>query len=163
VITTGPSRGQYLEATGRIDEIDIVDYRPADPGWGSTMSVSQFCDGSGAAQNVPPGPALQPRVCNPGDHTFSGNDLGVAPHVRATSGSYTTPDGPYSQQVTQGNVVAPGTTGAGGLASTLGQTIASAGAGHGLGLVLVDGDLDLWIPIFDAAGHYQSLATFTAA
>src|SRR5262249_35927757 len=44
LITSGPHQGQYLEATGKIRQVTIVDTRPADTGWTATGAVSQFCN-----------------------------------------------------------------------------------------------------------------------
>lgn len=153
LITTGPHAGQYLQATGQLRQVMIVDTRPADTGWTATGQVTDFSDGT---------------------HTFSGDNLGWAPKaVHAFSQPFTSPDGAYSMAPAKGANVAPGTvpglhSGSTSSTDTLvsgsvpGQTLAYANALHGLGLAQLDADLTLWIPVFDQAGHYSAVITLTA-
>jgi hypothetical protein len=172
LITTGPKAGQYLEATGAINELTVVDYRDVGTAWTATGAVSQFCDGSGAATPVngnagltpAPNPSIipnvpGPRACQVGDKHFSGDDLGITPRVKRFSAPITSPDGTYTMLVDQGSPVLPGTVG--GLGG-LGVPLANAhNAGSRLGMALIDGDLDLMIPVIDQSGHYQATFTFT--
>jgi hypothetical protein len=153
LVTTGPHAGQYLQATGQMRQVMIVDTRPADTGWTATGAVSNFDNGV---------------------QTFSGNDLGWAPKpVHAFSQPFVSPDGPYSMAPAKGVTVAPGTTPGLGTGTTTstdtlvagsvpGQTLAFALTGHGLGLAQLDADLTLWIPVFNQAGHYTAILTLTA-
>ena len=153
LITSGPHSGQYLQATGQMRQVMIVDTRPADTGWTATGQVTNFSDGV---------------------HTFNGDNLGWTPKtVHAYSQPFVSPDGPYSMVPAKGATVAPGTvpglhSGTTTSTDTLvsgsvpGQTLAYANTGHGLGLAQLDADLLLWIPIQDQAGHYSAVLTLTA-
>jgi hypothetical protein len=153
LVTSGPHAGQYLQASGQMRQVMIVDTRPADTGWTATGQVTDFSDGV---------------------HTFSGDNLGWTPRdVHAFSQPFISPDGPYSMAPTKGGSVTPGTVPGlhgGSTASTdtlvsgsvPGQTLAYANTGHGLGLAQLDADLLLWIPVFDQAGHYTAVLTLTA-
>lgn len=150
LVTSGPNAGAFLQATGKMAQVYVVDYRNADAGWTATGQVDQFCDGSG----VPTGPAnnnpaAAPRECLVGDNTFSGNRLGWTPKVRrATPG----------MAVTAGPLVNPG-----GNLGAAPQTLASAPAGQGLGMARLDADFNLLIPVAVDGGNYQSTLTLTVA
>jgi hypothetical protein len=165
LITSGPMQGQYFQATGLMRQVVLVDTRSdVDQGWSVTGQVSDFSDGG---------------------HSFSGNDLGWKPKGDANRHplhGYSqpilgSPDGSYTMNPTTGLLVAPGTTGTGGLglsgttgnhdasqgASTIpGQTLAFADAHGGLGLARLDADLTLLIPVQDQPGHYSATLTITA-
>jgi len=154
LITSGPHAGQYLQATGQLRQVMIVDTRPGDTGWTATGVMGTFSDGSG--------------------HTFSGDNLGWSPKtVHAYSQPFTSPDGPYSMAPAKGGLVLPATIGGLGTGTTAsndslvaspvpGKTLAFANGGHGLGLAQLDADLTLWIPVFKVAGHYTGVLTLTA-
>jgi len=154
LITSGPHAGQYLQATGQLRQVMIVDTRPADTGWTATGVMGTFNDGSG--------------------HTFSGDNLGWSPKtVHAYSQPFVSPDGPYSMSPAKGGLVLPATIGGLGTGSTSstdtntpgstpGQTLAYTNSGHGLGLAQLDADLTLWIPVFKVAGTYTGILTLTA-
>ena len=44
LITTGPQAGQFLAASGDLQEVTIVDNRDQDPGWTATGSLGTFTD-----------------------------------------------------------------------------------------------------------------------
>jgi hypothetical protein len=154
VITSGPHAGQYLQATGQLRQVMIVDTRPADTGWTATGVMGTFSDGSG--------------------HSFSGDDLGWSPKtVHAFSQPIVSPDGNYTMAPAKGGLVLPATIGGLGTGTTTsndtlvtgsvpGQTLAYAPSGQGLGLAQLDADLTLYIPVFKTAGHYTGVLTLTA-
>jgi hypothetical protein len=152
LLTTGPHAGQYLQATGELRQVMIVDTRPSDPGWTATGQVSSFSNGT---------------------QTFSGDDLAWTPQqVHAFSAAFASPDGSYSMAPTAGASFPPGTPALGTLTSTStdtsapgtfgGATLAYANTGHGLGLAALDANLLLWIPVFNNAGTFSATLTLTA-
>lgn len=153
LITSGPHRGQYFQATGQLRQVTVVDTRPADTGWTATGQVTNFSDGS---------------------HSFSGDNLGWTPkNVHAFSSAFTSPDGSYSMAPAKGAAVTAGSVPglhSGSSSSTdssvagpiPGQTLAYAISPHGLGLAKLDADFLLWIPVQDQAGHYSAVLTLTA-
>ena len=158
LVTSGPNSGKYLEAIGKMAQVYIVDYRSTDAGWDATGQVDQFCDGSGAPSGpANDEPALAPRACDtvaPGlDNTFSGNQLGWTPKARRVDGGTVS-----ALNMTVGSLVTPGT--ALGLQSAP-QTLAVAGPGEGLGVVRMDADLTLWIPVAVPGGDYQTTLTLS--
>jgi hypothetical protein len=139
LITSGPLAGQYFTATGRLNEVTVVDTRDQDTQWTVTGSVSAFTT-TGSS--------------------FSGDYLGWTPVVTSDSG--TTMAG-YNQVVAPGAAVnpnfVPGTPG-GALATS--KTLASALAGQGLGIATLDARLKLFIPLTAKNGTYTAILTFTA-
>jgi hypothetical protein len=108
---------------------------------------------------------------------FSGDNLGWTPKtITSFSQPFTAPGEPtYNMVPNKGAIVHPATafglgTGSTGVTDTLsglpattaGQTLAYAFAGHGLGIAALDADLDLWIPVQKPAGTYNAVLTFTA-
>ncbi len=138
LITAGVFAGQYFEASGRINQVTLVDTRDSDTLWTVNGTMSPFSNGTGS--------------------TFSGNYLGWSPQVTSVSGM--TFDG-YTQVATPGASVAPtGTAGTAGLGTA--KVLASAAAGHGLGIATLDSRLKLLIPLTAKNGTYTGTLTFTA-
>ncbi|MCU1392686.1 MAG: hypothetical protein JWM34_1114 [Ilumatobacteraceae bacterium] len=135
LVTSGTLAGQYYAASGRINQVTVLDTRDTDSGWTVNGNASAFSDGI---------------------DSFSGNYLGWTPQV--TSDSAATSAG-YDQTVLPGATVLPTT--ATGLATP--HTLSSAAAGKGLGIATMDARLKLLIPVTAANGHYTSTLTFTAA
>jgi hypothetical protein len=133
LVTAGPLAGAYFEATGRINQITVVDTRDADRGFSVNGVVSDFVDGS---------------------DTFPGSLLGWSPVM--TDDSDVNLDG-YDQLVVAGAVVPPGA--GGGL--SLPRSLAAASNGRGLGVAVLDARLKLLIPVTADAGTYTATLTFT--
>ena len=151
LITSGPEAGKWLEATGKMDQVYIVDYRAADPGWSATGQADAFCAGSGPLTSGPADgePAAAPLACNLGDATFSANQLGWAPKIRRQGGGTLVATAGATQNPTAGLGAA--------------KPLATAAAGTGLGVARVDADLLLWIPVTSPAGNYQSTLNLTVS
>jgi len=153
LITNGPQRGQFFDATGELRQVMIVDTRTADTGWTAVGQVSSFTNGT---------------------NTFSGDTLGWQPlPIHAFSQPFTFPGGSYSMSPANGGIIQPDTLpglSTGTTASTdttvpgsvPGATLAFAGPGHGLGLAQVDANLHVQIPIVEAPGNYSATLTLTA-
>ena len=150
LVTSGPHAGQYLQADGVLNQVYIVDYRPADTGWTVTGQMAAFSDGA--------------------SHTFSGDALGWQPRVATAS---TVLAGYNSLVSTAGGVVQPATTGGLGTGTTTstdslqpgsaqGRTLAFANSGSGLGLARLDALLSLAVPLHLPAGTYTGILTLTA-
>jgi hypothetical protein len=146
-ITSGAGAGQFFQATGPLNQLTVVDTRDTDPGFAVDGVMGQFSNGT---------------------DSFGGGQLGWHPIVTSTTPSFTTTDGSsYTQTVAAGGDVAPNTQdSAGGLgssgASGNGETLASAAAGHGLGIAKLDANLTLWIPVFAQNGTYTGTLTISA-
>jgi hypothetical protein len=136
LITTGARAGQYFTATGRINQVTVVDTRDTDPGWTLNGTMSDFVNGS---------------------NSFSGNKLGWVPVM--TDDSDATLD-LYNQNVTAGAVRNPAAE-----SSTTGlktaQPLASAPVGAGLGIATLDARLKLFIPLTAKNGTFTGTLTFT--
>jgi hypothetical protein len=133
LITSGDRAGQYFTATGRINQITVVDTRDTDPGWTLNGTMSNFVNGS---------------------DSFSGNYLGWNPQV--TDDSDATLAG-YNQTVTAGGALAPALST--GLATA--KPLASAPAASGLGIATLDARLKLFIPVTAKNGTFTGTLTFT--
>ena len=135
LITSGTEAGKYFAATGRLNEVTIVDTRDADAGWVLSGSMTNFTSGS---------------------NSFSGNYLGWSP-VR-TSDSGVTLEG-YDQNATGGPTIIPAfSTGL----FTSSQTLGSAAPNVGLGIAVFDARLKLLIPVTANAGNYNATLTLSA-
>lgn len=134
-VASGPLAGQYYAASGFLNQVTVSDTRDTDTGWTVNGTMGTFTVGGGGA-------------------TFSGNQLGWTPSV--TSDSAITLAG-YDQIATPGANVLPAT--AAGLGN--GKPLASAAAGHGLGIASFDARLKLLIPVAARAGTYTGTLTFT--
>lgn len=159
LITQGPQAGKYFEATGRIAQFYVVDYRSTNAGWTAQGQVSDFCDGSGGPDTGAPAhlnPAPAPDVCQVGDPKFSGNNLGWTPRLRFFQGGAGDSFNPAEPMVvTQAGSLNPVGS---GLADAP-KTLASTTAGAGLGVARIDADLRLWIPVEVDSGAYQASLT----
>jgi hypothetical protein len=143
LLTSGDLAGQYYAADGALNEVTVVDTREGDLGWTVKGSI----------------PSLNNGGSNPED-TFSGNLVGWSPVVSST----TDPIGAstYDQIVADGADVVPGTAGAGGLASPLGQTLATAAPTAGLGIAVLDARIKVLIPVSNSNGFYEGILTLNA-
>jgi hypothetical protein len=137
LITEGSLAGQYYSATGALDEVTLVDTRDVDAGW--TVNA-----------------ALPSLVEEDGD-TFSGDLVGFNPVVSSTSdpvGAST-----YDQIATAGTATLPGAVG--GLSN--GQVWATAAAGSGLGVAVLDARVNVLIPVSNDAGTYIGTLEITVS
>ena len=146
LLTQGDYAGNYFAATGRINQITIVDTRDTDAGWTLNGRMSAFT--------------------GPGGETFSGNHLGWDPEK--TWDSAATLAG-YDMTVTAGTArqpVAPSSTAGLGDASNetnnlLAKALAKANTGAGLGMAVIDARVRLLVPVTVNAGTYTGTLTFT--
>lgn len=139
LVTSGALAGQYYTANGVLNEVTVVDTRDVDAGWTVSGTMSDFASGN---------------------DSFSGNYLGWVPKV--TSDSDATGTG-YDQTVTPGPTVLPGegVSAGTGMGSAGGQVLASANAGEGLGIAVLDARLLLLIPVDANAGSYDGILALT--
>ncbi len=134
LLTTGAQAGQFFKATGAINAITVVDTRDTDGGWTVQGSVTNFTDG--------------------GSNSFSGNYLGWTPAVTTSTPASITG---YTQVVSAGAAVTPAKlTGL----NAAKKPLASAAAGHGLGIAVLAAPLTLLIPIEAISGNYSATLTF---
>jgi hypothetical protein len=141
LVTSGNLAGQYYAASGRLNQVTVVDTRDLDNGWSIAGRMGPFV-GSNPA------------------NTFSGNYLGWTPKVTSDSAA----TGGYDQVVTAGTAVAPGTgipTGS-GMAAAGGKTLASAAAGNGVGIAVLDARIKLLIPVSANADTYTGILTLSS-
>lgn len=144
--------GQFFAASGRLDQITVVDTRDADPGWSVVAAASDFTA--------------------PGGKTFSGAQLGWTPVVTSFSGSFTDPLGAtYTQLVYPGAAAAPNDPTViplGGVVSPRTLLYAEPGAGTpsnrtgGRGIAVADARVKLLIPVTALSGTYEATLTITA-
>ncbi len=138
-ILDGPLAAQYFAASGALNEVTVVDMRPVDPGWIVTASITDFTSN--------------------GD-SFSGNFLGWTPVV--TEDSPPLAGSGYDQVVSAGPPVLPGTgTSSGQGLGDGGRVLASAQAGEGNGMAVLDARLRLLAPVDAAPGEYRARLTLT--
>ncbi len=151
LITTGALAGQYYAASGRLNEVTVVDTRDLDGGWTVNGTMGTF--------------AIV------GD-TFDGDYLGWTPRVTSVAGvlnvagapaqTVTTGSG-YVQTVTGGAAVLPGTgLGAPTTGMASGRPLASTLAGAGLGITELDARVKVLIPASNNAGFYEGILALTA-
>jgi hypothetical protein len=142
--TSGTGAGQFFEATGALNQVTVADTRDSDPGFTVNGQMGNFSDGGANAHD-----------------SFSGSELGWTPIKTSDSPSFTASDGTqYDQTVTAGSVVAPNSSNATGLSH--GATLGSASAGSGLGIAVLDANLDLFIPVYANHGVYTGVLTISA-
>ena len=134
LLTTGDQAGSYYLATGTIAQTTVLDTRDTDAGWSLNVTMGTFTSTN--------------------SQSFGGNHMGIYPVV--TSHSAPTPDG-YTQTVTAGANHAPLATN--GIDTS--KSIASAAAGAGFGLAVIDARLALLIPVAVPSGTYTGTLTFT--
>jgi hypothetical protein len=149
-----------------INQITIVDTRDMDPGWDVTGMVSDFSKRGSTAK-------------------FSGNQLGWTPRVTETTASFSDSVGnTYDQKAVDGGPVAPSTpagtpglhdgkylaraNGARPLNSATAAPCEPAAPGGtatscegGLGTAILDGRVELLIPVTADAGDYTATLTIS--
>lgn len=146
LVTSGPEAGQFFAASGRLNQVTVVDTRDTDSGWTVTGTASDFTRQTG------------------GTGSFSGNHLGWNPvRTRDSAGYDSDLDGnpDYDQNAARGATVLPRSIGAAGLKA--GQPLGSAALGEGLGIATFDARLKLLIPVVNDNGRYTATLTFTIA
>jgi hypothetical protein len=143
LVSGGNLAGQYYTASGRLNEVTVVDTRDLDSGWTIKGQMEQFTG------------------IDHGD-TFSGNYLGWVPVM--TDDSDATGSSSYDQTVAAGAVIRPGegVVSGTGLGTAGGKTLATAGAGAGLGIATLDARVMLLIPLSADADTYTGTLTITA-
>jgi hypothetical protein len=135
-VTSGALSGQFYTATGRLNQVTVLDTRDTDTGWVARGDVADTFLGSTG-------------------NTFSGDYLGWVPQVTSTSdpvGGST-----YDQIVSPGGSVLPGT--ANGL--TANPPLAFAAANQGLGIATLDARMNLLIPASADAADYGARLSLT--
>lgn len=151
LITTGALAGQYYAASGRLNEVTVVDTRDLDAGWTVNGTMGTF--------------AIV------GD-TFDGDYLGWTPRITSVAGVLNAAGTPaqtvvtgsgYTQTVTAGAAVLPGTgLGAPTTGMASGRPLASAIVGQGLGITELDARVKVLIPASNNAGFYEGILALTA-
>jgi hypothetical protein len=128
--------GQYMVASARLNQITVVDVRSADSGWTVSARMSDLSTGDGGARKA-----------------FSAAHVGLDPVVSSASG----PSLPgYSMTVTAGTSVEPMSPGLAGF-----HPIATAPAGHGIGVAVLDARLTVLVPVWAVSGTYRGTLTVT--
>jgi hypothetical protein len=144
LITSGPGAGQFFQASALLNTVTVVDTRDTDPGWTVNGHMGTF------TQPLP-------------GAIISGDELGWTPAKTSDTGLVTFSDGStYDQTVLAGPVVAPNQPNGTGLGSSSGKVLGSAIATKGLGIAVLDGALNLWIPITARTGNYTGVLSITA-
>ena len=143
LVTSGPGAGQFFAASGRLNQVTVVDTRDSDPlGWTLNGTVEDFTVAGGGA-------------------SFSGDHLGWTPKVTSDSAAFDSDlNGSldYDQVAIVGTPVAPRTVG--GLKA--GRTLGSAVEGSDLGIAVLDARLKLLIPVTARNGRYTATLSFTS-
>jgi hypothetical protein len=134
LVTGGPEAGKYFAASGRLNEITVLDTRDTDSGWVLSGAMSDFVSAS---------------------DTFSGNYLGWTPAL--TSDSLPTIDG-YDQVAKAGPPTLPDAVN--GMASAS-RPLGEAAPGEGLGLAVFDARLKLFVPLVARTGLYTATLTLS--
>jgi len=148
-VTSGPGAGQFFAASGRLNQVTVVDTRDSAPdGWTINGRMENFTvDGGGAS--------------------FNANHLGWTPKVTDDSDAFDhdldpgTPD--YDQVALAGSSIAPRSTTAGASLGGSGATLARALEGSDLGIAVLDARLKLLIPVTARNGRYTGTLSFTAS
>ena len=155
VATGAPAfgQGQFYSASGRLNQVTVVDTRDTDPGWNIAASVTNFTAAGGKS--------------------FSGNQMGWTPVRNRNTAPFTDALGNvYSQSTSAGAGVAQNTlvsSGNGlfaGAADTLITAPARSGAANnfvgGLGIGVADARIKLAIPVTALSGNYTAVLTISA-
>lgn len=153
-VKSGLGAGQFFAASGRLNQVTVVDTRDTDTGWNVVGTASRFVNQSNNAK------------------TFSGSQLGWDPVKTSSTPQFTDSDGnSYTQLVNAGAQVEPNTPNASGLGS--GKTLAQAPTNAcsvtgppstctgGLGQSALDARLKLLIPVTAVSGVYNATLTFS--
>jgi hypothetical protein len=136
LITTGTEAGKYFRASGRLNQVTVVDTRNADLGWTLQGSITDFSSTTSA-------------------DTFSGNYLGWSPVRNFDSGP--TLEG-YDMTTAAGAVTQPDfLTGLKAAPKNLGTASANAG----LGIAAFDARLRLLIPVTKDNGVYTAVLSIS--
>ena len=142
LVTSGAGAGQFFAASGRLNQVTVVDTRDSDPlGWTINGTIEDFTVAGGGA-------------------SFNGNHLGWTPKVTDDSDAFDSDlNGSldYDQVAIVGGAVAPRTVP--GLKS--GRTLGSAVEGSDLGIAVLDARLKLLIPVTARNGRYTATLSFT--
>lgn len=140
-VKKGLGAGQFFAASGVMNQVTVVDTRDADTGWTAGGQMSDFSAG--------------------GTKRFSGSQLGWTPQVTDDTEAFSDAEGnAYDQVVAAGAAVQANTPVATGLSS--GRTLASAGAGQGLGIAVLDARLKVLIPVTADSGVYTGTLTISS-
>ena len=133
LLNQGPRQGLFYGATGRINQITVIDTRPGSLPWTVSAQVGSFTNAATS-------------------ETFSGELLGWQPFVSSAIDAA----GNFDSSVIAGPAIEPS------IASTgLPRTLATAPPGKTAGLVQLDARLKLLIPATVADGRYSATITFT--
>ena len=142
LVTGGALAGQFYTATGRLNQVTVLDTTDLDKGWTARGAIANTFTGS------------------TGD-SFSGDYLGWEPAVTKTSDPILV--GGYDQIVTKGDPVLPGSNVI--VASQIGMTenpiLASSLAAQGLGIASMDARMNLLIPATADAANYTANLSLT--
>ena len=131
LITTGSEAGKYFRASGRLNQVTVVDTRNIDAGWTLQGAMTDFASTTSA-------------------DTFSGNYLGWTPAATFDSGP--TLEG-YNMATAAGTTVQPDfLTGLKAAPKNLGTAV----AGSGLGIAAFDARIRLLIPVTKDNGVYTA-------
>ena len=136
LVTSGNLAGQFYTASGRLNQVTVLDTRDDDSGWTARGDIDDTFVGSTG-------------------NTFSGDYLGWRPFVTDTSdpvGGST-----YDQVVTAGDPILPGTSNGLRGNPTLGQSQRDAG----LGIATMDARMQLLIPASADAANYSATLSLT--
>jgi hypothetical protein len=136
LLNTGPRQGQFYGATGRINQIEVIDARPGNQPWTVSALISPFTNGG----------------TTPND-TFSSNLLGWQPRVTAARDVA----GFFDRNVLPGPAIEPSADPAPGQS----RTLASAPPGKIATFAQLDARLKLLIPATANNGRYSATITFT--
>ena len=135
-VTSGNLAGQFFTASGRLNQVTVLDTRDTDTGWIARGDIEDNFTGT------------------TGD-TFSGDYLGWIPQVTDTSD----PVGGsgYDQLVTPGGAILPGTVNGLRGDPILGESPRDAG----LGIATMDARMQLLIPASANAADYSATLSLT--
>jgi hypothetical protein len=134
-ILDGELAGQYFALTGRMNQVTVVDLRPVPAGWTLNAVMSDVTHAVG-------GP----------NQRFTGAHLGVDPVITGQAG---VPAG-APMGVVPGPAIDPMRPGLGVM-----QPLASAPAGSGTGVAVVDARLNMVMPFWTVSGDYHGTLTLT--
>ena len=136
LVPSGALAGNYYTASGRLNQVTIVNTQDLDQAWTLNGAMGAFTVAGGSS-------------------SFSGNFLGWSPVVSSVS-SAVTGASTYQMVVTPGAAVDPNAPGLGAA-----KPLASSLAGQGLGITTLDARLKLLIPSTAAAGTYTGVLTLS--
>ena len=150
-VTSGALAGQFYTATGRLNQVTVLDTRDTDTGWIARGDIADTFGGTSFLGNT--------------GVSFNGDYLGWAPQVSKTSDPITGSGG-YDQIVTAGPAVLPGSNvTVANRGSQIGMTenpvLSSSLANQGLGIASMDARMNLLIPASADAANYSALLSLT--